>query len=97
MYCNYEGKNEKFEEMRREMNDNDYENDLKEVLQLESENSTIYQGVDQLIDQVIVPYVIRILRVTYESKLADEGADVDKIEEGLVPRKRRTFAQVRHA
>lgn len=94
LYYWYEDKNEDFELLRREANDNDYENDLREVLEMEASNITIYKGVDESIDKVLVPYAIRSLRVLYEADLDRKGVDVDKVEEGLVPRKRRRFADI---
>jgi hypothetical protein len=78
LWCKYEDNNEGFREKQR---------DLKQ----EADNGTIYQGVDQLTDKIIVPYIMRLMRVTYEESLARQGFDVNEIEEGLVPRRRRRF------
>jgi hypothetical protein len=87
MFRTYEDRNEEFRNIRIDRSDNDYRDDLIEVIKQEGSTDTIYMGMDKTMDKLLTPYIVRLLRVAYEISLKHDGEDIDDIEEGYVPTK----------
>ena len=99
LYRNYEEKDENYEFRRREKNDNNYKDDLEELLQEEADNETIYRGDDWLLDKVVVPKVIRTLRVVYSMFLTlveNRKDEVEEVESRHLPKRVGTMAKALH-
>jgi ABC-type amino acid transport substrate-binding protein len=99
LYRNYEEKDENYEFRRREKNDNNYKDDLEELLMEEADNETIYKDDDWLLDKVVVPKVIRTLRVVYSMFLTlveNRKDDVAEIENRHLPKRVGTMAKALH-
>jgi len=103
LYRRYDEKSELYRDLRKQKYDRDYRDDLQDVLRQESDIEPIYRGSDWLLDQIAIPYIIRILRVQYERELREKGVDIIQLEQGLAPmtrsdtyRTKEQIHQIRH-
>jgi len=82
LWPRYEEKSVKYDKIREKWTDTDYEPELKEIVALENNNDTNLMGMDESMDRLVVPFIMRIQRLSYEQGLFARGKssdDIDKI------------------